>query len=164
MFLIRYFDSVLDDDVVLQLSPAPTDIDYPEERLFVTHNSRDSGVVVQRSVRDNRPRRWTWVNYRPNIATYETQWETIKSLDAKTRLTAGYADPYVEIWEDETGEGGFGLLTSGTAPNFTTYANLKWTTVSFLQVHRSVRKGGGPVVFEDSYIEFVIYDDNYNTF
>ena len=50
-------------------------------------------------------------------------------------------------------EGGFNRLDGST--------NKIWTTVKFLRVDRTPRKGGGDIAYEDSYIEFIVDDAAY---
>lgn len=157
MFWIRYkemVNSVLTDKEIA-LVPAPTEIDYPEQRLFKAQVTQDGAVVVQRPLRDHRTRTWSWTGGWPaHLVTYETQWKLLETLEYRTRLQAGLP-AYVEVWEDISGVGGFNKLASGARV---------YTKVKFLQVHRRPRKGGGLVAYDESTIEFVIEDDTYLNF
>lgn len=164
-FLIRYNNGA--GNTVLRLSPSPTEVEYPEKRLFKSQPVRDGGVVRQRPLRDSRPRQWTWKGYRPvgpSMQNFDTLWTALEGFDIKARKAAGYATLTVDIWEDDTEEGGFGDLTSGSTPDLSGYTNMKWTTVEVQQVTRKTRKGGGPTVYDTALFEFVVVDSTYGAF
>lgn len=164
MFLIR-FSTDAEESIfnTIELLPGPTDVSYPDERrLQKIQFTQDDAVVIQRPLRDPRPRKWIWMGYRPTIPTYENQWTTLLTLEVKAREIAGLA-PYVYIWEDDSTIGGFSGLTSGTEPDGT-YSNVIWTQVKFIQVHRQPRTGGGRVIYEHSTVEFVIDTTSYTDF
>ncbi len=164
MFLVKYLVTAPSTYTVVSLVPRPTEVEYPEKRLLKLRPNRDGGVVIQRPLRDARPRKWVWKNYRPHVPNYEAQWAVLASLDTQTRWLAGFTTPTVLIWENETKEGGFDGLTSGSTPDLSAYTNLDWTEVKFTQVTRTTRKGGGPVTYDDSIVEFVIVDTSYSAF
>jgi hypothetical protein len=112
---------------------------------------------------DGRPRRWIWKGYRPTIAMYETQWKFLETLDVFARLERGEPST-VQIWEDESTVGGFGLTTDGLEPDMVAHSNIKWTTVRFVQVDRDPKDDGGLVVYDQSVIEFRINDPLYREF
>lgn len=154
-FWVRFKDTSGGAYTTLTLYPGPTDVEYPERRSMTTTATVDGATVVQRPLRDSRPRKWVWKGYRPTLAGFESQWNTLLSLEYATRLAQGkYA--LVEIWEDVVPEGGFNRLDGSQ--------NKIWTTVKFLRVDRVPRKGGGEVAYDDSYIEMVIEDTNYTGF
>lgn len=158
MFWIRYKDRDGQGrliDVEVPLFPAPTEVDYPEKRLYTTHTTQDGAVVVQRPLRDHRVRKWIWRGFSPQLLTYENQWKLLESLEYRNRL-ANNLPGYVEIWEDVTGVGGFGKMTD-TGERI-------YTKVKFLQVDRTPRKGGGFVKYDTSTVEFVIEDESYKHF
>lgn len=178
-FLIRYSTNTGHSTfAVEQLSPNPTEVDYPPTREYNARITQDHAVVIQRPIKDSRTRRWIWRNYRSNIATYETQWTNLKSMEARARALSDpepvapfttYADsltknPLIQIWENITDEGGFGETTDDLAPDLVSYTNIQWTQVKFLQVHRTTRKGTGYVVYDESFIEFVIADPAWESF
>lgn len=153
--MIRYKNSPTGSYTEVTLHPAPTSVNYPETRLFKTRTTRDGNVIVQRPLRDDRPRRWQWANYRSHMPAYKALWSLLETLEYRHRVREGL-HPIVEIWEDETGTGGFGKMEG---------SNKKWTKVKIVQVHRSVRPGGGHgVVYDDSFMEFYIVDPEYAEF
>jgi hypothetical protein len=155
MFFIRYRDSTNGPWIQFTLAPGPTTVTYPERRAFQLRVTPDGATVISRPMRDSRTRRWVWKRYRPRLTTYETQWRTLESLEYRTRLLAG-KPPIVEIWEDESTIGGFSRMADSTTK--------EWTKVKFIRVERTIADGGGPVVFEESFIEFTIEDDSYSEF
>jgi hypothetical protein len=154
MFVIRYKDTENGAYTEHILFPHPTDVEYPERRLFKVRPSKDGANVIQRPLADPRPRQWIWVGYRDSIATYNNQWAFLRTMEYRHRVQNGLY-PYVEIWEDEHGENGFGETDGG---------NKKWTRVKFVKVDRTARKGGGRIVWESSIVEFVIEDEAYEGF
>lgn len=107
------------------------------------------------------PRRWVWRMYPASHAAYRSLWTLLESLSAKARWESGNADPYVEIWENETDEGGFGGTTNTLEPDLINYTNLKWTRVRFLLVSRRSRRGGDLPCSEESLVEFSVDDAGY---
>lgn len=165
-FLIRYSTDDAPGSVytVLDLSPGPTDVDYPDFREYNARSTQDQAVVIQRALKDARPRSWIWLNYRPTIPGYESQWQTFLTLEARTR-SQNNKNPVIQIWENETGNaGGFGETTDGLDPDLVGYTNIQWTEVKFLQVSRRVRQGGGVVAYSESFIQFQITDPAWENF
>lgn len=150
-FFIRYADAS-NNLIVLPLSPAPSDVDYPEKRLFKRQITQDNAVVIQRPMRDARLRKWIWQGYRSNLLQYENQFQILVTLEYRARLEAALT-PTVEIWEDESGIGGFDRVDG--------LGNKIWTTVKLIQVDRKLRKGSAIPTFDETYIEFQIEDSNY---
>lgn len=164
MFLVRHATNAAGTAfAVIQLVPGPTEVDYPERRDQNVQRTQDRSVVIQRPVSDGRPRKWIWRGYPSRVVTYESLWRALMPLDSRSRMEAGLPAS-IYIWESESGEGGFDETTNGQAPNLVNYYNLRWTKVRFLQVTRKSRKGGGPVHYDESVIEFVIDDPNYRHF
>ena len=166
-FLIRYSTDVSPGSTytVMVLNPGPTEVEYPPTREFNKRVTQDHAVVIQRPIKDSRERKWIWKGYRPTMAVYENQWQALLTLEARARqLDTPTKNPIIQIWEDESDEGGFGETTNGAAPDLVGYTNIQWTQVKFLQVHRTTRKGGGPVIYDDSFIEFVIADPAWESF
>jgi hypothetical protein len=160
-FLVKY--TTLSGTSVVSLHPRPTEVVYPERRSFKKRDTKDGGTVINRPLADARPRQWIWRRYRLWIYEYRVQWELLQSLDCKERWQNSL-EPTVQIWENETGgDSGFGETTGGD-PDLVAYTNLVWTTVRFIQVSREIAKGGGPVTFDTSTVEFVIEDDAFETF
>ncbi len=160
-FLIRYYDDDTSSYIVYPVRPGPSDVEYPEAREFELQRPRDGGAVVQRPERDGRLRKWLWSGYRETVPLYATLWSTLKLLNVKFRLDAGYEDPRIQIWDGVTGTGGFGLTTDDEDPDIITYTNLKWTWVRVLRVDRKVRGKGGFPVWDPTLIEFVVDDEDY---
>jgi hypothetical protein len=147
MFQIRYSATEGGTFTTLTMHPAPTEIDYPERRMMTLHPTQDGPPVIQRPLRDSRSRKWIWKGYGPRIAPYENQWEALKALEYRTRLDANQW-PIVELREDELAESGF--------------AN--WTKVKIVRVERTARKGGGGLVYDESFIEFFVVDPAFGGF
>jgi hypothetical protein len=149
---------------VIDLSPGPTNVEYPDFRLFNARTTQDNAVIVQRPLQDDRTRSWIWNGYRPTIPGYQAQWDILAALEARRRLQAG-RNPIIQIWENETGNaGGFGETTDSLAPDLSTFTNIKWTSVKILQATRRIRPGGGVVTFTDSLLEFRIVDPAWENF
>jgi hypothetical protein len=163
-FLVRYGSVPIGFTTVLPIHPRPTEVEYPEFRSFKSKVSKDGSVVIQRPLKDSRPRKWAWKRYRPYMTEFMNMWAVLESLETKAMWDAGFADPTIEIWEDETGKGGFGTTTDGFPPDLITYTNLVWTKVKIIQAHQAIASGGGPVVFDTSFIDFIIVDEDYSSF
>lgn len=157
MFWIRYKSWVegAQVDTEISLRPSPTEIDYPEMRSYKLQVTQDGAIVIQRPLRDSRPRSWSWRGYPPTIVTYETQWKLLETMEYRARLENSLPG-YVEVWEDVSGVGGLDKLDGS--------GNRIYTKVKFLQVNRTPRKGGGMVTYDESRIEWVIADDQYMSF
>lgn len=140
--------------VETQLALNPTDVDYPEFRNYKPLVTQDGAVIVQRPLRDSRPRKWVWKGYGPSIAAYSAQWQLLQSLDGRARLQANLS-PTVEIWENVSGVGGFSRLNGD--------GSRLYTRVRLTQVDRTPRQGGGPVSF-DSTVTFQLDDATYAAF
>lgn len=163
MFLIRYYQPTV-GVTVARLTPRPTTVDYPEARLFRSRASKDGATIVQRPMRDPRPRKWIWEKYRSSVPLYEAQWQFLVSLESQARWDAGLADTSIEIWENDSLTGGFDKVTDLQPPDLIAYTNLQWTRVQILQTTRTIRPGGGSVVYEQSIVEFTIDDDFFTSF
>ena len=159
-FFVRYTDN--SGTHTTELHPRPTAVSYPERRLFKRRDTKDGSSVISRPIADSRPRQWIWKAYRAWQVEFNNQWALLVSLETKARLQNGLSAT-VQIWENETTEGGFGDTTGG-APDVLTYSNLKWTTVKVIQVDRKLRDNGGPVTYDTSTFEFCIEDSNYTSF
>lgn len=157
MFWVRFKDSPNGAYTTVALTPGPTSVDYPPKRAFTVMTTQDGASVIQRPLRDSRSRKWVWTGYKSSalFAAYENQWQQLLALEYRTRLRAGKY-PLVEIWEDTVPEGGFNRVDGN--------GDKLWTTVRFIQVDRTPRKGGGQLVYDESTIEFVIDDTTYDAF
>ena len=89
----------------LVLTPGPTEVDYPEFRLYTARQTQDSSLVIQRPLNDPRPRRWIWKGYRQSVPNYEDLFDDLKLLEARQLDADGYS-PIVQLWENESDEGG----------------------------------------------------------
>ena len=154
VFQIRWQEVVAGAFTTLTLVPMPTAVEYPETRNYVTRLGPDGGIVTQRPMRDNRPRKWIWTGYRNTVPGYSTLWTTLQLLDYRARLQVS-KPPLIGIWEDATLTGGFNRLDVALARVF--------TPVRFLQVSRTMAAGGGST-YESSRVEFIIDDLTYTGF
>lgn len=142
-------------DIVVR--PHPSSVEYPERRLFSREETPDGATIIQRPLIDTRPRKWIWENYRSNIPGYEALWQQLLTTDYRYRLQNGLY-PYVEIWEDETGAGGFERYEEDGVTKL-------FTRVKVVQITRNeVRAGGNYPVFENSVFEFHPSDSSYSEF
>jgi len=164
-FLIRYSTDAAPGSTytILELSPGPTEVDYPEAREYNIRTTQDHNIVIQRPIKDSRVRKWLWKNYRSNIIGYNSLWTALVALESRQRDIDG-KNPVIQIWENETGEGGFDETTDQLAPDLSGYTNIEWVQVKFLQVTRKSRSGGGPVKYDESVVEFVIADASWENF
>lgn len=139
---------------VLDLSPGPTEVDYPDFRLYNARQTQDSALIIQRPLNDPRPRRWIWKGYRQAAPNYESQFDTLRLLEAR-QMAADTYDPVIQVWENESDEGGLGGGTEGSPV---------WTDAKIVQVTRKTRGGGGVAVYEDTIVEFIIVDSTWESF
>lgn len=156
MFWLRYTDRDEAGDLVtheVALYPAPTGVEYPEQKNFKAFTTQDGAVVVQRPRRDARTRRWVWRGHPSTLAPYEALWQLLERLEYRARLDRGLPAT-VEVWENVSGVGGFDRMEGGERA---------YTRVKLLQVARTPRSGGGPIVYE-SHVEFQIEDSGYTAF
>jgi hypothetical protein len=84
------------------LHPAPTRVEYPTSELGEVVETADGRVVVQVSSRDPRRRTWAWVNFGPEVVTYERQQRWLQQLTARTRLAQGLP-PHIYVYDGTTG-------------------------------------------------------------
>src|SRR5690606_33657832 len=122
-------------------NPAPSDVTYPEAEAVAIKNSVDGNVVIQRPLKDGRVRKWHFQGWGKGSEPYETQWNTLQSLTTGRRSQNGQ-DPYVYVWEDESGVGGFDRTDSE--------GNRIFTRVRIAQANRVPRNGGGPVRYDST--------------
>lgn len=85
----------------MQLTPAPTRVEYPNATLGELIETADGRVVMQASSKDPRRRTWVWSNYGPDVTVYERQYRWLHQLTARTRLTLGLS-PYVYVFDGTT--------------------------------------------------------------
>jgi hypothetical protein len=151
-FMIRYQDAT-GGMVDVTLDPAPAEVEYPDAQAVKVTASKDGNVIVQRPLRDSRPRKWRWVGYGPPHPAFAALWALLESLNARARAKAGLPVT-VGIWEDVSGSGGFNRVDGA--------GGKVYTTVKLVQVNRTP-DGSGPVFYESS-AEFYIADDTCSTF
>jgi hypothetical protein len=157
MFWLRYSTRNGSGDLATVEAPLalnPTDIDYPDFRNYKQTVTQDGGVIVQRPLRDSRPRKWIWRGYGPSIASYAEQWALLQSLEKRARVTSNLP-AQMEIWEDVSGVGGFARTNAD--------GSRLYTKVQLIQVARTPRTGGGPVAY-DSTVTFQIDDATFSAF
>lgn len=87
--------------LAIEIYPAPTAVEYPEQDRGQQVETADGRVVVQTSNLDPRRRAWTWANYSPDILTYERQYRWLESLKARSRY-ARQQSPYVYVFDGTT--------------------------------------------------------------
>ena len=153
VFKVRWQETTGGAYTTLTLFPVPTAVEYPQRRDYNTRVGPDGNVVVQRPMRDARPRKWIWSRYRDTVPGYSSMWPQLELLEYRLRQQAG-KPATVEIWEDVTKTGGFDRGT---------FASPTWTKVRFMRVDRTMAPGSGSV-YEESVIEFVIDDTTYSGF
>lgn len=149
MFWIRYTDNSGTHEV--SLTPGPTEGDYPEGDGSKVQTTQDGAIVIQRPMRDSRPRKWLWRGYGRSDASNNSLWDLLQSLTTKARVAAGLSAT-VKVWEDVTGAGGFDKTDGLGAKVYTT-----------VRVHQATRKPSpsGPVVYETA-LTFYVDDLNYS--
>lgn len=165
MFLIRYNDPPVGESIY-RLSPFPTGVDYPEGDLINVQSSQDNNIVIQRPIRDDRPRKWVWNSYRSTVPRYEAQYQFLRSITEKSLWNDGNLIMTVDVWEDESGVGGLDRFdaTLFSAPDEAGLSNLIWTTARVSNVYRTSPKKGGPPVYDETVMEFYIQDAAYTDF
>lgn len=136
---------------VATLRPHPTDVEYPKRYDYETVASEDGAVTVDRPLHDSRERRWIWKAYRETVPGYTDLWTLLQSFDARTRAKAGL-EPTVQIWEDESGIGGFDRMSGD---------DRVYTVVKILLTDRTLRPGGGPPIYDETFLSFVVIDSTY---
>jgi hypothetical protein len=156
MFYVRYQERGTGGALVEVEAPllAPMDIEYPERRLHKVLTTNDGATVIQRPLRDSRPRKWIWRGHGRLSEPFASQWALLERLEYRARLASGLV-PTVGIWEDVSGTGGFGRRDES--------GSRVYTTVKLLQANRTPRQGGGPVIY-DSVVEFYVDDPTYQAF
>ena len=87
--------------LAVEIYPAPTAVEYPEQERGQQVETADGRVVVQTSNLDPRRRAWTWANYSPDILSYERQYRWLESLKARSRY-ARQQSPYVYVFDGTT--------------------------------------------------------------
>lgn len=152
-------NGLMDSGTIATLSPGPTFTEYPTEQFKTTiHVSVDGNPVTQSFVKDDRPRKWVWQNYRETVPGYTSMYNSLLQLHYKLRLLAGDS-PWVFLKEDVTDMFGKYEYAGGTW-SFTS----GWIRVKVIDVFQEIRQRGGRVVYDTSGITFVIDDSTFNMF
>lgn len=154
MFQIRWKDTSGGAYTTLTLRPAPFDVEYPDDRDYKETKTQDGKTLVQRPLIDTRARKWIWDNFPQRLTTFWDQWQILKGLEYRTRLDANKW-PYVGIFEDEMGFGGFDRTVSGS-PVF--------TQVKILKAQLKHLKGKTLPQYDAPFIEFVVEDPTFQGF
>lgn len=153
MFWIRY-DNADGTPVEYALPLNPTEVEYPDKRAMKVHTTQDGATVIQRPVRDSRPRKWIWTNYGPLVPGFADQWARLEQMDTRERAVRRLPS-LIGVWEDVSGVGGLDRRDES--------GNKVYTTVRVTQVDQKPRKGGGPPMYEST-VEFRVEDATYTTF
>lgn len=140
----------------VQLLPYPTYVEYPGNDMGEIQETADGRVVVQVSNLDPRRRTWHWVNYGPEILTYERQYQWMRALHARERRMRGQS-PYVYVYDgssnlleiDRSIEFATGTLagTSVTVSNFTAVVHQENLANAWLEVLPAT-SGGSTAAYE----------------
>jgi hypothetical protein len=159
-FFIAYADPVTglqDTGTNTQLSPAPSDVEYPSPQQ--TRLATAAGTtIVQRPPVDNRVRSWIWQGYPGWFQRYQDLWTVIEPLHARYRLTDGDATPYAYLKEDETK-----MLRTISVSGHTVTSAYPYFRCRIINVERKLTQGPkGLVVYAETRIDFVIDDPTYN--
>jgi hypothetical protein len=86
----------------MQLSPAPSDVEYPTEFLGSTQMTAEGNNIMQQPPKDSRLRGWIWAGYPARHPQYQYLWGQLVALRAKTRFAAGLS-PYVYLIDANSG-------------------------------------------------------------
>lgn len=135
------------------LTPEPAEVDYPPEPAGTLIDTGGT-VVFQQPSRDQRIRRWVWRHYAGTHAAYTTLWNQLQPLRSRYRLMAGES-PYVYLKDDESLQ----LRTIAT-PGTVVTPSYPWFKCRVLEVTR--RPKAGLVVYDETFITFVVDDVSYN--
>lgn len=87
--------------VTVELSPAPSRVEYPDAPLGEMIETADGRVVMQQPSKDPRRRSWVWTNFGPSIATYERQFRWLEGLRSRYRQQSGQS-PYIYVYDGTT--------------------------------------------------------------
>lgn len=150
-FAIRY--RIDDTYYVRELDPSPSSVDYPGENVTIT-TSVDGNTILQRPMRDSRPRSWTFGGWSKTSQPFADAWAFLESMNTRARYVEGQ-EATVGIWEDITNTGGFGRLDDE--------GERVYTTVRIVRTDRVIIGRGSPVNY-DSTVEFYISDSTYDAF
>lgn len=150
----------INSGTIVQLSPAPTWVTYPEKLFNTVRLSKDGNAIIQGPNKDGRTRTWVYKRYRATIPHYTTLFTTLIQYSAKNRLNATPAkSPWVYVMDTETGNLVYKQWTGTTWVETAT-----WVRVKVTQVTQDLAQQGGPAVYETTKFDFVIDDPRWNNF
>jgi hypothetical protein len=89
-------------DSELELQPAPTRVEYPQDPTGEITATDDGRVVQQQTSRDGRLRTWTWAGYPADQSGFKRVWSVLESLRSRYRRELGLS-PFVFVKEDVSG-------------------------------------------------------------
>jgi hypothetical protein len=89
-------------DSEVELSPAPSEVDYAQEPQGSLVESVDGFVVHQQANRDGRRRSWNWIGYPSDQPGYAPLFSMLEGLRSRYRAELGLS-PFVYLKEDVTG-------------------------------------------------------------
>jgi hypothetical protein len=84
--------------VEVQLFPYPTWVEYPWQDIGEVQETADGRTVVQVGNHDPRRYSWVWANFGNEIATYERQYQHLRSFRARDRQVLGQ-NPYAYVYD-----------------------------------------------------------------
>lgn len=70
---------------IVQLSPGPTFVDYPEKFANEIRFSKDGNPIIQSPLKDSRPRQWIWTRYRDSVKGYISLYNQLLNYQYKLR-------------------------------------------------------------------------------
>jgi len=150
----------LDSGTIATLSPGPTFVRYPERFEHTLHVSVDGNPAIQAPMADGRVRSWVWRRYRYDTPKYEGLYNQLLNLQYSLRLKATPSkNEHVFVKEDVT-ENLSKLNWTGSVWEHLT----DWVRVKVTNVTQNVAEQGGKVIYEETKMDFVISDTNWNTF
>lgn len=143
-------DGSRDTGTEVMILPSPTEPDYEGTRFIYSIRDTDAGGVKQRLRKKSKEKRWVWVNYTPQVPTYETLYNELFALQDHVRTNNGDS-PYVYLKEDVTKE--FGIYSDSTSE-----IEPDWIRCIVTYVGRTPAKGGGKIRYDVTELRFILAD------
>jgi len=142
-----------DTGTEVKFVPAPSYVDYGD-RIVMTRHETDAKLIVQRSAKNPKVKKWVWVGYTPIVPRYEAQYEIMFRHQQHIREDVFGESPYVYLKETVTNV--WGMYSSGVG-------NLvaDWARCRIINVDRTLPREGGYVKYPETTIEFTIDDTNF---
>lgn len=137
------------------LFPNPTYVEYGDRLRFEIVES-EARAIKQFSDTNPREKKWVWVNYRIHVPRYESQYQTLFSMQEHVRVEIASGSPYVYLKETVTDM----LGVHNSSGTLTT----DWVRCRILYVDRSVARQGGNAVYPETVMSFTIDDPNYKVY